>query len=405
VALGYLLAVAAVVLPSGRWLDSVGHRSALVFAVAGFAATSAMAAVAPSFALLVAARVVQGIFGAALLALVPALVAGAVPPEQRGRAIGVVATIGPLGSVSGPPIGGLLVSALGWRSIFLVNLPVSAVLIALALVTMPADRPLRPPNRAWWTEAGTLGGAVLCAMLALSQATSEGALWLALLAPAAGLAMLWSRLSGSRRILDVLEVPVISRGLAALLLIAAAIAAVQFLAPFFVERKMGENPATTGLIVLALPAAMAAFGMAAGFVVDRIGARPVAVIGALALCAGMIATVPLSSSWQPFDLIWRLALIGAGLGLFNGPNQTAIMVAAPDGQQATASAASGLARSLAFAAGPLLATTAWGLSSYETVGMRFGLAAALVLCAAAVAVISGLGRRGHLGLPAVDPAR
>jgi MFS family permease len=96
VVLGYLLAVAAVGLPAGQWLDSVGRRSALVFAVGGFAVSSAAAAVAPGFGCLIAARVVQGAFGAMILALVPALVARAVPANERGRAIGVVATVGPL---------------------------------------------------------------------------------------------------------------------------------------------------------------------------------------------------------------------------------------------------------------------------------------------------------------------
>jgi MFS family permease len=84
VVLGYLLAVAAVVLPAGRWLDSVGRRSALVFAIGGFAVSSALAGAAPDFASLIAARVIQGVFGAVILALVPALVAGAVSPGERG---------------------------------------------------------------------------------------------------------------------------------------------------------------------------------------------------------------------------------------------------------------------------------------------------------------------------------
>jgi MFS family permease len=403
VALGYLMAGAAVVLPSGRWLDGVGRRSALVFAVTGFGVTSAAAALAPTFAALIGARIAQGVFGAVVLALVPALVASTIRPEDRGKAIGLVATIGPLGGVSGPAIGGVLVSALGWRSIFLVNLPITVALIAAARLAMPADEPVRSPRRDWWAEAGTLGGAVLCAMLAVSQATPHGTLWLVLLAPAGLLAVAWSRLAGSRPVISLLSGAEIGRGLSALLLIAAAVATVQFLAPFFLERSVHAGPTTTGLVVLALPAAMAAVGLAAGVVVDRMGAQPVLLAGALLLTAGLILTAPLSGSWQPTDLAWRLSIIGAGLGLFNGPNQTALLVAAPASQRATVSAASGLARSLAFATGPLVATTAWGAAGYQPVGMRYGIAAAVALGAATVALVASCGlrtrRAGRAGVP------
>jgi MFS family permease len=102
VVLAYLLAVASIVLPTGRWLDTVGRRSALMFGVGGFAVSSAVAAAAPSFAWLIGARVAEGAFGAVILALVPVVVAGAVSACERGRAIGIVATVGPLGSVARP---------------------------------------------------------------------------------------------------------------------------------------------------------------------------------------------------------------------------------------------------------------------------------------------------------------
>jgi MFS transporter, DHA2 family, multidrug resistance protein len=388
VALGYLMAVAAVVLPSGRWLDGVGRRSALVFVVAGFGVTSAVASLAPTFVALIGARIAQGVFGAVVLALVPALVASAARPEDRGKAIGLVATIGPLGSVSGPPIGGVLVSALGWRSIFLVNLPITVALIAAARLAMPADERVRAPRRDWWAEAGTVGGAVLCAMLAVSQATPHGALWLLLLGPAGLLAVAWSRLAGSRPVVSLLSGAEVGRGLTALLLVAAAVATVQFLAPFFLERSLHADSATTGLVVLALPAAMATVGLAAGAIVDRVGARPAVVAGALLLTAGLILTLPLSGSWQPIDLAWRLSVIGAGLGMFNGPNQTALLFAAPASQRATVSAASGLARSLAFATGPLVATTAWGATGYQPAGMRYGIAVAVALAVAAATLLA-----------------
>jgi DHA2 family multidrug resistance protein-like MFS transporter len=98
----------AFVVPAGRWVDTVNRRSAFTIAVTGFSAASTIAAVAPSFALLLTARALQGAFGALISALVLAIAATVVQPAQRGRALGVVGTIGPLGSVTGPALGGLL---------------------------------------------------------------------------------------------------------------------------------------------------------------------------------------------------------------------------------------------------------------------------------------------------------
>src|SRR4029450_4808630 len=113
VVLAYLLAMVALVLPFGRWLDGVDKRDATVLALAGFALTSALAATAPNLAWLLIARAAQGGFAALMLAVVPVLATTAVSPEARGRAMGIVATIGPLGAVSGPAVGGFLPGPLG----------------------------------------------------------------------------------------------------------------------------------------------------------------------------------------------------------------------------------------------------------------------------------------------------
>jgi MFS family permease len=96
IVLAYLLPLAGLALPSGRWLDSVGQRPALVISLTGFALASVAAGLAPSLAWLIGARLVQGTFGALLFSLVPVLAATAVRPQARGRAMGLITTLGPL---------------------------------------------------------------------------------------------------------------------------------------------------------------------------------------------------------------------------------------------------------------------------------------------------------------------
>jgi MFS family permease len=141
--LGYSLPVVALSLPAGRWVDRAGPLPAFRLAVGGFGIASALVALAPGIGTLVAARVLQGCAGALIGVLALPLVNDAVRPEHRGRAMSIVLTLIPLAGVAGPALGGLLTDTVGWRTIFLVNLPVVAVALALSGRAIPATRPGR----------------------------------------------------------------------------------------------------------------------------------------------------------------------------------------------------------------------------------------------------------------------
>ena len=175
IVLAYLLPLAGLALPSGRWLDTVGRRPALMVSLTGFALASVAAGIAPGMAWLIGARLVQGTFGALLFSLVPALATTAVRPQARGRAMGLITTLGPLGLISGPGLGGVVVDVLGWRWIFFVNVPVCLVVVVVALRMLPPGPPLRRPDRMWFTESLLLGATVASLLLALSFSASEGA--------------------------------------------------------------------------------------------------------------------------------------------------------------------------------------------------------------------------------------
>lgn len=125
VVLAYPLSLIALTLLAGRWLDDADRGKALIAAAAVFATASGAAAAAPGLAFLLFARVVQGAAAAALLAIAPVMAVDAVDDAAHGRALGVVSTLAPLGAMCGPVLGGLLLEHLGWRTIFLVNIPVA----------------------------------------------------------------------------------------------------------------------------------------------------------------------------------------------------------------------------------------------------------------------------------------
>ncbi|MBU3063100.1 MFS transporter [Nocardia sp. NEAU-G5] len=136
---GFATAFAAVLTVAGRWADSIGHRRVLVAGVLGFAVTSLGCALAPNAGVLIAARVAQGV--AAALMLSPALgaVLASVPPDRAGAGIRAWAAAGALAAALGPAVGAAAVTWWGWQAIFLLNLPVCAILIPLSVIALPPD--------------------------------------------------------------------------------------------------------------------------------------------------------------------------------------------------------------------------------------------------------------------------
>ena len=387
VVLAYVLPLAGLALPSGRWLDTIGRRPALAFSLTGFAVASVAAGLAPGLAWLIGARLVQGAFGALLFSLVPALATTAVRPAARGRAMGLITTLGPIGLISGPLLGGLMVDTLGWPSIFFVNLPASLVVLTVGLRQLPAGPRLRAPDGIWFAETLLLSGAVAALLLSLTFTAAHGPAWLLLALAAVPLLGGWLRLPSSRPVQQLLRAPGVSGPHLALALTATAIGLVFFITPFFLQRSLGEPVSAVGVTILAFPAGMALTGLLGGFLGDWWNLRRTAAVGAAVFTVGLALLVPLDGSWGPGEVAWRLFLAGCGNGLFNAPNMTIAMSNAPAKLLATTGASTSLARQLGFALGPALATAAWALSSYRPEGMRAALLLATALSTAAATVL------------------
>jgi MFS family permease len=397
VAIGYFLPLIALALPSGRWLDRVGKRAALGFAATGFGLASVACGLSPTIEVLIGARVAQGLFGAVLFAMTPMLATLAVRPEVRGRALSVFATLGPLGAVSGPAVGGVLISRLGWEWIFYVNVPVCVVVVVLGVGQLAPDGPLRVPDRSWFAEAALLGAGTAALMLGLSFTASEGLGWLALSALAIPFVWLWTRRPSSEAPLALLRSPGVTGPLTSLLTMMTALAFVQYLAPFFLDQVLNQSTGAVATTVLAFPLAMGVCGPVAGVLTDWWNPRLTQLTGAAIATLGLALIVPLSESWRPVDVAWRLAVIGAGIGLFNAPNQTILMSSAPKQMMATMGASSSLIRQLGLSLGPALATLIWSLNDYQTSGMRIGLGTAIA--AALIAGASAVRRPRPIGMP------
>ncbi|MFF7366709.1 MFS transporter [Streptomyces tricolor] len=309
--LGYQLPVVALLLPAGRWLDGTGTRAAVLAATAGFGLSSALAAAAPWAPWLIAARLAQGACGAVLFVLMPVLALGSVRPGMRGRAMSVPATLGPLGAVTGPAVGGLLLDHLGWRAVFLVKLPVCALALALAWRALPRDGGLRPPDRRSVADALLVASGVAVLLLALTLA-ADGPAWPLLAVAALPPLWWWLRGPGGRPVTGVLSAAGLLRAHAAVLALAAGFAAMHYVVALHLQRDADVSATTTGLTLLAFPLGMAVAGPLGGRLADlpRSGRRPRA--SAPARLAGLLRSRPRPRGPRTHASVRPRPMAGAG---------------------------------------------------------------------------------------------
>jgi DHA2 family multidrug resistance protein-like MFS transporter len=404
VLLAYFLPMTALGIPAGRWMDRAGLRSAFAFAVAGFGVASVLVAAAPTMWLLLTGRVLQGAFGSLISILGFPVVAAAVRPEHRGRAMGLITTLIPLSGLAGPGLGGLLAETYGWRAVFAINVPIAAVTLWLGLRTVPAGWPGRRglplPDPGLLREAALLGGAVTAVFLALGMLAGEltgvrVAVALGLVTAAVLAAMAWARLAESRPVVTLIRRPAYGLPATALLLLVTGTGATSFLVPYLLSEVLHRTAEITGVVLLASAAGMALFSPLAGLIADRIGPRPVALFGGIAILAGTLLLLQVDPRSHPADVAWRLALLGMGNGLFTGPVHTLILQATPADMTATSGGVTALFRTLGLSTGPAAGALSWTLTGGGIAGFLSGVAAISVASVAGIAVLAA--PRIHVG--------
>ncbi len=331
----YLLVISAALLAAGRLGDVLGRRRVFTGGMLLFTLGSGLCGFAWSLPVLVAARAVQALGSAAMMAMAPAIVTSIFPREQRGQALGVVSSVVAAGLTAGAPVGGAILSFASWHAIFLVNLPVGvagAVWASRALPDeAPGDRPPFDGRGALW-----LGAALATAIGAVEVAPHDGRWALALLGAAAvSSGILWrvERRAASPLVdPELLGNGTISIGLVAALLSYAAIFHQTLLSPFFLSDVKGLGQAGLAATLTVVPIALMLTSPVAGWISDRHGARIPQVVGGLMLAAGLAWLATADGATPMPSIVLGLALEGAGMGFFQPPNNSVVMGALPPGK-------------------------------------------------------------------------
>ncbi|HOD65905.1 MAG TPA: MFS transporter [candidate division Zixibacteria bacterium] len=363
VVLAYTLTIISLMLIFGAWTERKGYDFAYRFAYSFFVLGSAACALSPSIHSLILARVVQGIGSAMFQAVGPGLVTAVFPAEQRGRGIGMMVMMVAAGLMAGPPLGGFILQFLPWQWIFVINLPIGAVGIALAaryfrLLPKPEDdRPI------YLAGGAAIATALVAGTLALSM-VSEHALrdwqvWAPALA-AAGAFLLFLRYESrpARHMigLDMFRNRQFSTAIAAAILMFVTMAGGAILLPFYFESVKGYGPSRIGLFLVIIPAIMFVVAPLSGRISDRIGSLFLTTSGAAVAAFGQYLLLHLDAASSDAFIMLVLAVIGLGAAIFNTPNSSSIMGSVGPTERARASSIIGTARNIGNSIGIAMAT-------------------------------------------------
>ncbi|MDG5500197.1 MFS transporter [Marinobacter sp. BGYM27] len=378
VLLSFTLPLIAIAIPAGRWADRADVRRVFLLSLFGFGLFSILVSLASSFAMLMTARVLQGLAASFYLAVYMPVVATTVKPAQRGQAIAIISSIMMLGSVALAPLGGLVAEHWGWRSVFLIKLPLIGLVLALGFHTLrsaaPAPRPALPAiTRTMLLEGLLIGAAMTALLIGIEQLQEQPSFAAGLTILALGLLVAWARLGSARPVVCLLMQPRFGLPALALMLIAANIGLMAFSLPFFVAEVMQRSPEVLSYAMLGFVVASAVMSPIAGMFADRFGALNVAAIGALLTTAGLLTLATLTAEATTLDLVWRAAVAGIGMAIFNAPVMSAILESTPRDQTGTASGVASVTRMAGSTLGPALAAFAWSSSGGGVAGVRTGV--------------------------------
>jgi EmrB/QacA subfamily drug resistance transporter len=324
----YLLAAAIFLVPLGRISDIYGRKRVFLYGTTLFTAASLLTGIAPSAAVLILGRILQGIGSAAIFGTSVAILTSVYPPGERGRVLGINVAAVYIGLSVGPLLGGLMTENLGWRSIFYAMVPLGMIVIAFTLWRLKGE----------WAEAQgeafDLAGSIIyaLALVALMYGLSLlpgplGAVLIAASVAGLGIFVAWELRSRT----PVLNIhlfahnrPFAFSNLAALINYSAT-SAVTFLLSLYLQYIKALTPQQAGLVLIAQPIVQAAFSPVAGRLSDRIEPRIVASLGMAITAIGLGLLILISATTPLWAIVARLLLLGFGFALFSSPNMNAIM--------------------------------------------------------------------------------
>jgi EmrB/QacA subfamily drug resistance transporter len=369
VVLAYLLTQSILLLGMGRWGDMIGKKPIYTAGFVIFTIGSVFCGISPTIYVLIASRTFQAVGAAMIFSLGLAIVTEAFPAAERGRALGIIGSVVSIGIVIGPTAGGFILGSLSWHWIFFVNLPVGILGTVMVLRYVPA---LHPAGKQRFDYLGALilFAGLMCLLLALTTGQQLGffdPLILGLFAASSVLLALFVlielRTPHPMIDLDLFRNMNFSLGLFTGFLVFVTLAGATFLMPFYLEDLLGFNTRQVGMLMAVVPLALGVTAPVSGVLSDRFGSRSITTAGLAILVFSYYLLTRLKLDTTQIGFILLFLPIGIGMGVFQSPNNSAVMGAAARSRLGVASGLLAITRALGQTTGVAVFGALWaGLS-------------------------------------------
>lgn len=371
VVLAYLLTVTTLMISMGRLADMIGKKPLYVSGFIIFTIGSALCGSSQTVGQLIAFRVFQAIGASMMMALGTAIVTEAFPAAERGKALGIIGLMVSIGVIAGPTAGGIILEHLTWNWLFFVNIPVGVVGIPMVLRFVPAIRP-KGKQHFDYGGAGLLLVSLCSFLLALSlgEEMSYGSpIILGMFGLFAAALALFVHVEKTTPE-PMIDTTLFQNGWFSVNLVTGfmtfvASAGTVLLLPFFLQDVMGLSPRTTGLLMAVNPAAIGVLGTLSGALSDRIGSRKLTTLGLFFLILGYWLISGVTQDTPLFEFVLRALPMGIGMGVFQSPNNSAVMGAAPRERLGVVSGMLSISRTLGQMVGISILSAVWALRTAQ----------------------------------------
>jgi len=369
VSIGYALMISVLLLPMARLGDMTDRKRIYVIGLGIFVTSALVAGVSQSIGMLIAAKSFQGIGSAMIQGNAMAAVLAVFPGSERGKALGSHLSVVGAGAIAGPALGGILVSGLGWRSVFFFNAPLGLAAIAVSSIVLSSavlsrDRPVGQRIRFDWIGAALSGAALLIFLLVMTNGHRVGwdstLIWIGFMTVVLMIvAFVWWELRTEEPMLELrlFKQRLVAMGVSAGWLSFMGSSSMIFIMPFYLQNVQGYSPREAGLLLIPGAATLALMGSLSGRLSDRFGWRRFNVGGLMLSATALFLFGFLLKSDSPLSLIIPLMILNSsGLGMFNSPNNSSILSAVPRSRYGVITALTQLTRNSANVTSIALAT-------------------------------------------------
>ncbi|MBN1051874.1 MFS transporter [Clostridium botulinum] len=359
----YLIVISATILIFGRLGDIKGKTSVFKYGFIIFVLGSLFCGISTTLNFLTFSRIVQGIGAAMTMSTSQGIITHTFPKNERGRALGISGTFVALGTLLGPPLGGLIISVVSWEYIFLINVPIGTVAFIAAMKYLPKDK-ITTKQTLDYNGAILFLICIVSLFLGLLKGQKIGynhitiiLSFIIALVSFIVFIILESKIKNPLVDLSIFKNRVFSINVFCAFLSFVGISCINIIQPFYLQDVLELSPGTTGFIMMGYPIVLTIIAPLSGYLADKIGSKILTLSGLLVSAIGLFAMTTLNEQSSFLIIISVISIVALGNGIFQSPNNTLVMSSVEKSKLGIAGGINALIRNLGFVFGVSFSTT------------------------------------------------